>query len=678
MNLPGNLGMSKGVYGCMPRRLYWMAAFCVASTVYAQALRLSAPKTTFYLGEAIPLTLAFTAETPRTFVADSRLQDRVGRLNGTDIFVVDPAGSTEDPLRGLPGEGSGMGGLSGGNAILTSDKPFRIERTLNEWVRFREPGTYRVHVQSHRVRRVTNPAGSDMDLQIGANSTPVEVVSNEVTLQILAPPPEWVSAQIGEAAAILDGTTGTDSASVRERQSAGLTLRFLDTVESAVALAKRLPDENSVDAFALHSGILDSHHRAELLPQLHELLAAPDQPISERFVSTLAQLAMLVESGGVMPPFPQGDVDRQAWQAEAQRRTERLNELRQQLIAEFAQSAGTKTGAAWARSLNGLLNIAQNMQPQPAWLTRVLGALVTNFRTLPGRMQRDLLESRWRWLRDTDMLPTLEALYSNPPKPDPGYPSIADLVLRRLYELNPARGRQLILEDLHRPEGPRNNQSVLLLPDETLPELDEVFRAQLARGGPPSSLLIARYATGNIVKQVEAAYAAHNAQVDHTCPFPLVFYFLKHDPTFGAQELRRGFANRCYDMGRGAEQLGASAMSPALEKLAIEHLTNPIVPIKRGAAEMLGKYGSPSAQQPLWETIEYFRAWWKDQEAELAKSGGAESHELERTLTTALGKSSAWTLDAAGLRRLLSLCSSRDCRSLVGDWLRAAGERPTQ
>lgn len=649
--------------------------FCLASTVYAQSLQLSAPKTTFYLGETIPLTLAFTADTPRTFVAESRLQDRVGRMNGTDVFVVNPANRTEDPLRGLPGEAGGLGGLSGGNAILTNDKPFRVERTLNEWVRFREVGTYRVHVLSHRIRRVANPNASDMDLQVGANSTSVEVVSNELTLQILAAPPAWVSAQISEAAAILDGTTGTDSASVRKRQAAGLTLRFLDTIESAVALAKRVPDENSVDAFTLYSGILDSHHQAQLLPRLRELLTAPHQPISEHFVRTLADLAVLVESGGVMPPFPQADSERQRWQAEAQRRATRTNELRQQYIAEFAQSAAIKTGAAWARSLEGLLSIAQGMQPRPVWLTGVLEALVVNFRTLPGRMQRNLLESHWQWLRDRNMRPLLEALYSNPPQPDPGYPSIADLVLRRLYEVDPARGRALILEDLRRPEGPRNNQSSLLLPDETLPELDEVFREQMSKGGLPS-LLIARYATGNIVQQVEAAYLTYTTRVDHWCPFPLVFYFLKHDAAFGEQELRRGFANRCYDMGRGAESVGASAMSPALQKLAIEHLTSPIVPIKRGAAEMLGKYGSPAAQQPLWETLEYFRTWWKDQEGELTKSNGAESRELERTLVQALGKSRAWTLDPAGLRRLLSLCSSGDCRSQVGDWLRAAVERP--
>jgi hypothetical protein len=35
-------------------------------------------------------------------------------MNHVEQFIVDPASFAEDPLRGLPGEDGGMGGLSGG------------------------------------------------------------------------------------------------------------------------------------------------------------------------------------------------------------------------------------------------------------------------------------------------------------------------------------------------------------------------------------------------------------------------------------------------------------------------------------------------------------------------------------------------------------------------------------
>src|SRR5690348_9933202 len=74
----------------------------------------NAAKSDFFLGEVIPLQLSFTATAPRTFLADSRLQDRVGRMNYVEEFVVDQVALTEDPLQGLPGAEGGMGGLSGG------------------------------------------------------------------------------------------------------------------------------------------------------------------------------------------------------------------------------------------------------------------------------------------------------------------------------------------------------------------------------------------------------------------------------------------------------------------------------------------------------------------------------------------------------------------------------------
>ena len=87
----------------------------------------TAPKDEFYLGEAIPLELEFTSTKSRTFLADSRLQDRAGRMTYTEEFVVDPAALSEDPLEGLPGGRGAMGGLSGPPVVL-SEKPFAFER----------------------------------------------------------------------------------------------------------------------------------------------------------------------------------------------------------------------------------------------------------------------------------------------------------------------------------------------------------------------------------------------------------------------------------------------------------------------------------------------------------------------------------------------------------------------
>ena len=91
--------------------------------------------------------------------------------------------------------------------------------------------------------------------------------------------------------------------------------------------------------------------------------------------------------------------------------------------------------------------------------------------------------------------------------------------------------------------------------------------------------------------------------------------------------------------------------------------------VKRGAAEVLGKYGSAAAQKPLWETLEYFRSWWKGREADLDGPDGQEGIQFERALRIALAQADGWTLQADGLNRLLDLCTSNWCKQEVSEWL---------
>ena len=149
------------------------------------------------------------------------------------------------------------------------------------------------------------------------------------------------------------------------------------------------------------------------------------------------------------------------------------------------------------------------------------------------------------------------------------------------------------------------------------------------------------------------------------------------DAPFGERELRNdidrpGALGACYDIGfqfRASQfqSLDASAYSPVLERLAIEFLASSKVPVKRGAAEVLGKYGSPAAEKPLWDTLEYFRSWWKGREDQLAKN--EENSQLERALWIALAQADAWLLQDQDLHRLLDLCSSNWCRQEVRQWL---------
>jgi hypothetical protein len=567
-------------------------------------------------------------------------------------------------LEGLPGGAGGMGGLSGG-PVLLSDKPFTFERVLNEWVRFRKPGEYRVYIISRRVGQVQESGRSDEYLRSYARRVPVELVSNVITLNIRPAPAEWVKAQIAAAAS---GKAG----SLRE-------LRFLDSPEAAEELVRRLTAGQDIDSYAAYMGVLGSPYRKQLLPLMEKRLTAPDQPVWERYLDTLARLAELTASGGPMAPYPQDADARQAWQEESKRRLDLREQKRADYTARLAASVRAKQPEARATSLDTMLSVGARDEAEPPWLREVAAALIADFRNLPVVTQTMLLGYRWNSVKGLQILPLLRDLVADPPKQSVD-PSIRSEAVRRLYELSPAEGRKIILGEIRDPTRNLPFDTLAMLPDETLPELDDVLAARLESPNR-DDLLIVRYATGAIVKRVERVYLARAAEIEKlnlpNCSGPLVFYFLKYDALFGERFLREDFARSaappaCYDIGFQFLQLARWAFSPALERLAIESLTSDKVPVKRGAAEVLGKYGSIAAERPLWDAMEYFRGWWQGREEELKGPIGQESGRLERALRIALAQADGWVLREPELDRLLALCSSEWCRQEVTGWIGAA------
>jgi hypothetical protein len=634
---------------------------------------ITAPKTEFFFSEVIPLELKFTSGRPRTFLADSRLYDRVGRMNYTEEFVVVPGALSEDPLQGLPGGQGAMGGLSGG-LVLLSEKLFVVERVLNEWVRFRKPGEYRVYILSRRVSQIQDRGRSDYYLQRYERGQAVELASNILTLKIRAAPTTWMREQLAGAKRILDAPSAPNDQMAKERLHAMRVLRFLDSPDAAAELLRRLTAGQDVDSYSAHTGVLGSPYRKQLLPLMEQLLVAADQPVWERYLNTLAHLAELVASGRPMAPYPKDAAGQKVWQKQSKRRADAHEQKRSEYAVRLIASLPAKQPQARAVSLNTLLSFGTRNGPGPSWLRSVTASLIADFRSLPAMTQSTLLEYQWSALKGTSILPVLRGLVASPP-PQQFDPPIQSVALRRLYELSPGEARQIILDEIRRPTKNLPFSTLAMLPDSALPQLNDALAERF------DVLLILRYATGDIVKSVKNAYLARNAELQRqnlpTCAGPLAFYFLKHDPPFGERLLRGDFsrpagAPACYDIGFQFHQLGRWAYSPALERLAIESLTSPKVPVKRGAAEVLGKFGTPAAEKPLWDAMEYFRSWWKGREEELKERMGEESMQLERALRTALARGDGWVLGESELRRLLALCSTEWCRTELMGWISTA------
>ena len=591
-------------------------------------------KSEFYSGELIPFDLSFTSTQPKGFLANTRVEDRVGRMNGEEEFLVDPAALTEDPLREFPVQTSVIGSLSGA-PIPLSEKPFSVERLLNEWVRFRKPGKYRIAVLSRRVTQISDPTHGRLEL-----------VSNILTLNIVPAPAAWVKNQIAEAVKTLDGPV---TENLREqRRRASQTLRFLESPEAAIQLARHLGSGDNIDSWSLHIGVLSSPYRKQLLPVMEARLVAPDQPVSDQYLNTLARLSELVAPG--------------------------TPGKRNEYVARLIASLPGKQPEARVVSMNTLLDSFRLGSGDTSWLPAIAASLVTDFRSLPSRIQGDLLVSRWNAIGSPAMLPILREIYALPLEPHVDQ-LLRDMAVRRILELAPEEGRAIILSELARPYPYISLSTLTMLPDRSLPELTDVLVARLNAGQVEDSLIL-RYAPGDIVQQVERAYLKRNEEYDRQklihCGGPLIYYFLQYDPAFGEAELRKDLDQSnappaCYDIGFQFSGLDG-AYSPALERLAIEFLNSHKVPVKRGAAEVLGKYGSAAAEKPLWDALEYFHSWWKGREEQLREQNNLEGLLFERALRVALAQADGWTLQEDGLNRLLSLCSSKWCEQEVIEW----------
>jgi len=620
-------------------------------------LEISAPKTVFFLGETIPLRLSFTSTQPNTFVVSGDAVASISRITQIDQFIVDRVADAEDPMQGLPGQSGGIGTLHSAPAVL-SETPFVSEKILNEWVRFREPGTFQVHVLSRRVRRV------------GEHGPPMEVVSNVLTLEIRPAPEAWVKAQIDSAVKVLDAPLTPranaaredvakvplhhppplDDDATRERFLAGRTLRFLDSPEAAIQLLLHLNAGKDLDSYSLHLGVLGSPYRAQLLPLMEERLVAPGQPIWEKYLDTLVRLRQLVTG----------------------------EEGRDEYLTRLGESMASKEAQPRAISLSTLLAVPPGTDRHEYVKPEAVTALVADFPRLPPDMQRAFLEdwARWRVIEGPAMIPILRRIYDAASAPE-----LADIALIRLFWLAKVETRELILAQIRNPTKHLSNSALTLLADQNLPELNDTLAASL-EGPTPNEWLILRYATGDIVKRVEKYYLQH--ENDSRCASPLVFYFLKYDPAFGERELRRNLSTTggqptCYDMELQFRDLGRYAMSDTLERLMIEYLSSPIARIERGAAWVLGKYGSAAAQKPLWDALADFRTHWKGREEQLTKPPAWEARGLERALELALLESQAWEIEEKDLQHLETLCSSDTCKVEIVRWrARSLGIRGPQ
>lgn len=243
-------------------------------------LSLKGGQTIFRQGEIIALIAEYKASTPRKYSLNNRSYDRVGRLDGVEVFCIEPSPRV-DPLAEY--FKSQMAFIGGG---LFSDqdpaiRPLTVELELNEWQAM-PPGSYRLSIVGNRA--VAQLRGDISDLR----GTHIPLRSNIIEFQVLKAEPEWQAEQLGAAETTLDAQDSTKEA----RRHAARVLRFLGSEAATFELVRRLWLGEESISWEMKLGLWGSAFRESALREMKADLKNPEHSVTRDFVDTLVALEM--------------------------------------------------------------------------------------------------------------------------------------------------------------------------------------------------------------------------------------------------------------------------------------------------------------------------------------------------------------------------------------------------
>ena len=609
-------------------------------------------QTTFRIGERIPLELSFTATELKRYEMTNAGYDRNGRMN-YESFSVSPSSGWVDPLEAYFSNGSFMGGGLF-NEVALGPQPVVIPLNLNEWVRFDQPGTYRVTVNSSRVNDTTKG-------RLFSGKGGVPVTSNTLELEIVEATPEWKEQRLKEILQAKDSPPRSEAEQKRQREASS-DLRFLGTDSAILQMAAGLRVEGH-DCFDCAFGLmgLPGSKRDYALQAMSRQMADPQFAISSLFLTTLAVL----RSGDSSEPEVRQRYQEESWRS---------------ALAALPHKEGK------ARALT--VEMLESYRPPaitPEMKAQMDAVMSSSLAGLPDERQALQLDWNWDGIRAGVGVAELERIATLPSEVSEdksvfygGRSELKAVALRRWYKIDPDAAMRAAMAEVGSARPSLKASQLYFLPKQSMPQLETVWADGLAKGDTDSTVLLGlmvRFGVGAAVAQVEGLLDKALEKPDCTWEAAALGYVVKFDPDRAGPLL-----DRALDV-RGPEnsgcrrwvlqEIGPYAHGLVVTKAAVKALSDPDHRVAINALLYLDSYGGKEAQNPVWERyVQWSDAWsGKQEELDARSRSSVEDSWVEeglgQDLAQTLVQGQGWVADKELISRVSARCVGEQICALV-------------
>lgn len=612
-------------------------------------------KSTFQVGETIPVDLLFSATKSSAYWISTRNYDRSGRLD-TEHFAVNPPG--RDPLKSYFSGGSFFGGGLGGTGMLKVE-PYVFPCDLNEWVAIDKPGHYTLKVVSHRVGR-----GKDY-----YSTKPVPVESNVLRFEVVKADPQWEARTIKEAVARIEASNTPRDV----KNQAARVLRYLGTPAAIRACAHELgrTDDGNTQ-WDLMAGLFGARDREAVVSALERDMEDPDLAITADSIHALIKLQ-----------YPEPEIPKHPEKITAEEKkalTEAWEKVRAKheaaAVAAYNRAAALvplKRGKAKSETVKTLFYVPWNPGSDeiPAYTLVKDTDVAEAFLEWPMEEQERVLsifgERFVNPALGTAIMKVLDGQEND--LSNQRDTLLRSELLRIFYKIDPVAGRRYIIGDMIHPRGNWwGGFSQHLLPDKTLPEIDAALGARISVTSfhfeDRDAQNIGRYATGAILPQVKAAYKTIKPWPEPDFYDGLIAYFLKYDRDFGIAALdEKSKKYPAADLRLTMNTVKELKLWPRIEPIIIARLEDKNLYHAGESAKLLPEQGSENAHKALLERLRRLHAEGVGRKD--ITPGNYPAFGFEQSLVGALGGASNWQLSNEEVTEIEGLTLAETNRGII-------------